>query len=55
VFSIETDGDADIKITIMFAGEFGKRVAMPLWSWDGSDYDALRSQVIHPRASVWFV
>jgi hypothetical protein len=54
VFSVECDRDGDLKITVMFAGERGQPARCGPFLWDGWDYDALRAEVIHPRAAVWF-
>jgi phage-related protein len=54
VFGVETDELEDIRITVMFAGEFGKPISVGLCNWNGYDYNALISQVIHPRATVWY-
>jgi hypothetical protein len=55
VYAVEHDNVGDRKVTVMFAGTCGRSMYCGTWWWDGYNFDALRSFVIHPRAVVWFV
>jgi hypothetical protein len=54
VFAVEQHLFGDLKVSVMFAGLHGQPVNGTTWSWDGYDYVALRTQILDPRASVWF-
>jgi|SRR5262249_48638072 len=54
VFAVELEKDGDLKISIMFAGQQGVRIAYGALSWDGHDYAALRQGIIKARATAWF-
>lgn len=54
VFSVESDESGDLKITIMFAGRHGISAASGAHIWNGNDYAALRTGVVHARAVAWF-
>jgi hypothetical protein len=54
VFAVEIDTLGDLKVSIMFAGRQNVPITGGTFSWDGSDYHALRTNIINRRAAVWF-
>jgi hypothetical protein len=54
VFSVEIDTLGDLKVSIMFAGRRNVPITHSALSWDGSDYTALRTNILNRRAAVWF-
>jgi hypothetical protein len=54
VFSVESDFEGGLKLTIIFAGQHGLPAQAGKWEWNGYDYDAFRAGILRARAAKWF-
>ncbi|MET4262587.1 hypothetical protein QRQ56_26675 [Bradyrhizobium sp. U531] len=55
IFAVEIDDDGDVTVTLMLAAEHGVPMYAGGSSWNGGDYNALKTGILNARASVWFV
>lgn len=55
IFAVEIDDDDDVTVTLMLAAEHGVPMHTRGSSWNGGDYNALKTGILNARASVWFV
>lgn len=54
IYAVEPEPGGGMTVTIMFAGRHGRQAKCGFSVWNGYDYKKLRTEVLLPRAQVWF-